>query len=86
MQGCDISVTSEKEEWKMFGYSIPKAEMVYFSQVIALYIVILVCLVNLCIGSVRDDIWVSLLSASIGYLLPNPSKKYRKIIVHYNSI
>lgn len=81
-----MSDLSEREVWNIFGYSVPKQEVVFFSQIIALYIVIFVCLINLCLGKERNDIWISLLSASIGYLLPNPSLKQRKMIVYRNNI
>lgn len=86
MDECNLSNSSEREIWNIFGYSIPKQEVVYFSQIFALYIVIFVCLVNLSIGNDRNDIWISLLSACIGYILPNPSLKQRKIIVCRNNI
>ena len=77
-----ISLNSERGEvWNVFGYHIPKLEVVYISQVVILYIVIITCLINLSIQSDQTELWCSLLSASIGYLLPNPSIKRDKIIL-----
>jgi len=61
-------------------------EVVFFSQIVALYIVIITCLINLSLTSGTQELWISLLSASIGYLLPNPSIKNTKIIVQKNII
>lgn len=86
MEQCNISLSSDKEVWNVFGYSLPKPEVVYFSQIIILYIVITVCLVNLCIQNGKSELWCSLLSAAIGYMLPNPSIKRQKIIFQKVSI
>lgn len=80
MEQSSVSVNSDREVWNIFGYSFPKLEVVFFSQVIALYLVIFTCLINLSIQNDKSDLWCSLLSASIGYLLPNPSLKREKII------
>lgn len=86
MEECNLSNNSDHTVWNIFGYNVPKQEVVYFSQILALYLVIFVCLINLSIGNDRNDIWISLLSASVGYLLPNPSLKQRKIILQRNII
>jgi len=81
LEQCSISRLSDKEVWNLFGYSLPKQEVVYFSQIIALYIVIIVGLINLTIQNEQSNLWLSLLSGSIGYLLPNPSLKKETIIM-----
>ena len=81
MEQCDVTSLSEKEEWNVFGYAIPKQEVVFFSQIIVLYLVIIVSLINITFENGDDNIWLSLLSASIGYALPNPSIKRHTIIV-----
>ena len=86
MDQCNISENSLRDVWNIFGYSIPKMEVVFFSQIIALYMVIITCLINLSIGNKGTELWVSLLSASIGYLLPNPSIKNTKIILQRNIV
>lgn len=80
MEQNSLSVSSEREVWNLFGRSIPKLEVVFFSQTFALYLVILVCLINLSLNVDKSELWCSLLSSSIGYLLPNPSLKRNKII------
>lgn len=81
MEQCNISTLSDKDVWNVFGYSIPKQEVVFFSQIIALYIVIIISLINLTINNGENNLWLSLLSASIGYMLPNPSLKKETIIL-----
>lgn len=86
MDQCNITTLSDREEWNLFGYAIPKQEVVFFSQIIVLYIVIIVSLINLTIENGENNIWLSLLSASIGYVLPNPSLRKNTIIVQRTAI
>ena len=59
--------------WYLMGRPFPRSEVKYLAQVLILYIVILTCLVNLSVGkSELRTIWISLLSSSIGYILPSP--------------
>ena len=44
----------------------PKPELVYVSQIIILYIIIICSLVNLSLGSGENALWISLLSLCIG--------------------
>lgn len=81
MKCCNISFLKEKEVWNMFGYSIPKQEVVFFTQIIALYIVIIIGLINVTLQNGNSNLWLSLLSASLGYLLPNPSLKRETVIL-----
>ncbi|MEK6265328.1 MAG: hypothetical protein N2B06_11260 [Clostridium sp.] len=76
---------SEKEIWNILGYSVPKQEVVYFCQIIILYIVIIVSLINLSVQNGDKNLWISLLSASIGYLLPNPTLQKQTIIIQRGS-
>lgn len=63
-------------KWHLFGKVCPKSEIVFFVQIILVYIVVIVSIVNLTIGRVDDDkLWIALLSSSIGYILPCPSLK-----------
>lgn len=58
--------------WKFFGRAVPRSEIVYLSQVIIVYIVIIACILNLSINTERLDLWIALLSSSLGYLMPAP--------------
>ena len=59
--------------WTLCGSFIPKEEIVFFSQVILIYIVSITCIVNLALGVGDSTLWASLLSGGLGYLLPAPS-------------
>jgi hypothetical protein len=44
----------------------------YICQIIAIFAVIVVCLINLSVGDEKSALWSSMLSGSLGYLLPAP--------------
>ena len=58
--------------WKCCGDKIPKNEIVYLSQIIILYTIILVCMFKLSYKKENKDIWIALLSYCLGCLLPSP--------------
>jgi hypothetical protein len=40
--------------------------------VLAIFLVIIVCLINLSIGNDKSTLWSSMLSGAVGYILPAP--------------
>jgi len=69
--------------WTWFGKSIPKGEVVYFCQMIVLFIVIISCIVNLSVHNGNSEMWVSLFGYSLGAILPPPKiKRAIKGITH----
>ena len=70
------SVTSER--WDVLGSRLPKSEIVYFSQMIVVYTIILTSIINLSLKNGNSELWIALLSSAIGYALPNPNLKKSK--------
>lgn len=64
---------SNVSRWRVCGKDFPRGELVFFSQVIIIYIVCCVCLFNLSTGRGDSNLWSALLSGCMGYLLPNPT-------------
>ena len=65
--------------WNMFGKSMPKEEVVYCTQVVMIYVVIITCIFNLSLHNGDSNLWTALLSSCLGYLLPNPHMKTKKV-------
>ncbi len=65
-------------KWNIFHWTIPRSEIVFFVQVIIIYVVVITSIVNLTIGKEDSKLWTALLTGHIGYLLPNPSLKKSK--------
>lgn len=72
------SSTSTQHQWNLCGQRFPKNEVVFFGQLIILYVVILTSIINLSLDHGDRTIWIGLLCSSLGYLLPNPSIKQQQ--------
>ena len=51
---------------------VPQTEIVYFSQITILYIIIIMCIFNLTYKNENKDLWLALLTYCLGCLLPSP--------------
>lgn len=69
------SDSSSNQTWHVFGHKWPKSEIVFFMQVILIYIVVITSIVNLTLNKDEGKLWTALLSSSLGYILPNPTLK-----------
>ena len=70
---------SEKS-WCIWGSKVPRSEIQFFSQVVILYTVILISIINLSVRVDNRELWTAILSSSLGYLLPNPSIKKKHVL------
>ena len=66
---------SRSGKWDVCGRDVPRSEIVFFSQVIIIYVVVCLCLFNLTTNRGDSNLWSALLSGCLGYLLPNPTIK-----------
>lgn len=57
---------------------LPKNRLAFFSQIIIVYMIIITSLVQISLQSPDKELWLILLSSSIGYILPSPGLKFRK--------
>ena len=65
--------------WVLFGSSCPKAEFVFFCQVVVLYTVTVANIYNLTNTDGNSNLWTALLSSCLGYLLPNLTLKHHVV-------
>ena len=59
--------------WHMFGRHVPRSEIVFCCQTLLVYVVAVTSLVNITLSNGPLNLWIALLSSSLGYLLPHPS-------------
>lgn len=64
--------------WDLGCIRVPKDCIVYFSQMIIIGCVISVSLYKLSTENEKLEFWASLLSGSVGYILPQPTLKKKK--------
>lgn len=74
----DISEYEDQIHWDLGCIRVPKDCIVYFSQMIIIGCVISVSLYKLSTENDRLEFWASLLSGSVGYILPQPTLKKKK--------
>lgn len=62
-----------QRKWTCCKEEIPNVQIIFFVQVILVYIVVITCITNLALGNEPHDLWVSLVGSCLGYILPAPS-------------
>ena len=73
MHGDSASVQSTDSKGK-----IVKKRFTFLAQFIVVYIIIFTSLVQISLRSPDKELWLILLSSSIGYILSSPGLKFRK--------
>ena len=71
----DSETRSTEERWHLLETRVPKTEIVYFSQIFIVYVIIITPIANLSLQNGSTELWISLLSSCIGHALPNPKLK-----------
>ena len=64
---------SQSPLWNVLGREFPRGEIVFFGQLFIITIVVIAAVYNLSVDCGDSTMWVTLLSACLGYVLPNPS-------------
>lgn len=64
------------ESASQVSHHVKRSAIIRFAaQIILLFIVCLVALVNLTIGNGNQTLWTALLTSCLGYMMPNPKIK-----------
>jgi len=66
------------ERWSILCGKIYKEQVIYTCQIFIVFTVIIVCLVNLTTSNTHPSLWASILSGSVGYILPAPKIRKKK--------
>ena len=72
--------TESTDKWVVWGHRLPKGEIVFLTQAIVIYTVIISAIVNISLGN-SSETWLVLLSASVGAILPAPKNHTPKRLV-----
>lgn len=75
------TLSNSKSLWECLGRKVPRGEIVFFSQMIVIFTVVVVSLYNLTTHHPYVTLWTALLSSSLGYVLPNPRLHQKDIYV-----
>ena len=77
----DKRMSTGSRLWCLMGRELPRSEIIFFSQMIIIIIVIISSIYNLTTGHKDRVLWITLLSSTVGYCLPNPSLERRRVFV-----
>ena len=55
--------------------NVRKEKLEYICQIALIFVIIIASILNLSLGSGSNELWISLLSSCVGYILPNPKFK-----------
>ena len=61
--------------WYLCGLQTSRSALVFVSQITILYISIITCFINLSLSNGPSELWIAVLSLSIGSILPSPKVK-----------
>ena len=79
MQGEEIVEIAAKSEdgrsWTLGSKKVPRAEIVFFSQLFIITLVVITGLVNLCLSNGSEAFWSSLVSLGLASVLPRAKIK-----------
>jgi hypothetical protein len=64
--------------WSTCCGEVPREQIVFLIQVIIAYIVIITSLLNISITTENTCLWATLISGTLGYLLPAPSIRHEQ--------
>lgn len=65
-------------DWSWCGTRVPKNQVTYLTQVVLVFGIIAVSLSQIILQSSDRELWLVLLSTSIGYVLPSPRLRFLK--------
>ena len=57
----DRGSSTHSERWEVMGSKLPKLEIVYFCQMIVVYVIIVTSIVNLSLQNGKNELWITLL-------------------------
>ena len=62
---------------------IVKNQFTFFAQIIVVYMIIITSLVQISLRSPDKELWLILLSSSIGYILPSPGLNLENKLIQF---
>lgn len=74
----ESGIVDNKNTYSCCGNRLPKNQFTYITQVIVIYGIIITAIIHLSLQSPNRELWLVLLSSSLGYILPSPGLKFVK--------
>ena len=71
----DSATNTDNHVWNVCGRQVSRSALVFLFQITILYISIITCFVNLTVKNGPVELWITILSLSLGSILPSPKVK-----------
>ena len=87
METDQVSTHSQNSVNRQHVYGRPSRNIVFYAQILIIVIVVVASIVNLSLNSTNHtELWVAVLSTSLGAVLPSPKlKPMKKASTHQSS-
>jgi len=72
------SIDGRSAQYTCCGNRVPKNQFTFIAQIIVIYAIIATSIIHLSLKSGDHELWLILLSSSLGYILPSPGLKFSK--------
>ena len=72
------SEDSKKSLRRFVGTRVPRDEVVFLCQMLVIFTVVATSVHNLSTTTEQSELWIALLSSSLGYILPNPRLRHHQ--------
>lgn len=74
------SDSKERSPWSIFGVSVSRSLVLFSIQVFALLVLFVFCLYQINYGNNNPYIYLCIISACVGYLLPAPTVSFLRSV------
>lgn len=71
--GSHSSSSYKIEHWNVCGGKLPRAEIIFFAQLLICVTLIIASIVMLGLHDENRDFWMVTLSSLVGYIMPTPN-------------
>lgn len=70
----DLNVPEEplNRRWFCTGNELTCSQIAFICQIVIVYIIIITSIINISLQIEPQDLWITLLSSCLGYILPSP--------------
>lgn len=79
MDETDASEDVLRNYWIFCGKYVPKQQIIFFSRMILIYVVVIVSILNIILSVEHQNVWVSTLSYCVGVITEAPGYNSKTI-------
>ena len=78
-KGTMMKMNDDRVYWNIFGWAVPKNQVIFFAQLLAIFLLMITSIINLSLEKGESKVWITFLAGSFSSLLPAPVLKMEKL-------